>query len=133
MSCSQALSTNERILRGFMGGFSLGDYAYFVPYFDGLNAGHKVARVHVRDCVPDGFGPGAAADNFTGCDYEDTKVEFLDLHDKQPDLSGFFGGLQASMSPMYFFLVLAGFAAATSTFILLLLPKLDAAIKQYNA
>ena len=86
------LTRKDGLLRGFMGGFSLGDYAYFVPYFDGLNAGHKVARVHVRDCVPDGFGPGAAADNFTGCDYEDTKVEFLDLHDKQPDLSGFFGG-----------------------------------------
>lgn len=49
------------------------------------------------------------------------------------NLSGFFGGLQASMAPTYFFLVLAGLAAASATFIMLLLPRLDAAIKQYNA
>jgi len=49
------------------------------------------------------------------------------------NLSGFFGGLQASMAPMYFFLVLAGLSALAATFILVLLPKLDATIKQYGA
>nr|WP_255216209.1 hypothetical protein [Pseudenhygromyxa sp. WMMC2535] len=43
--------------------------------------------------------------------------------------SGFFGGIQHMMSPVAFFLVLAGLAAAVAVFIRLLLPKLDAAIE----
>ncbi len=49
------------------------------------------------------------------------------------NFSGFFGGIQGSMSPMSFFLVLAGLAALTAAFIYALLPKLDAAIKKYGA
>jgi amino acid/peptide:H+ symporter len=47
--------------------------------------------------------------------------------------SGFFGGIQHLMDPMYFFLVLAGCAALVALFIFLVLPKLDRAIKQYGA
>jgi dipeptide/tripeptide permease len=49
------------------------------------------------------------------------------------NFSGFFGGIQGRMSPMSFFLVLAGLAALTSLFIYLLLPKLETAIKKYGA
>jgi dipeptide/tripeptide permease len=49
------------------------------------------------------------------------------------NFSGFFGGLQARMPPMVFFLVLAAIAGAVTLFIALLLPKLDAAIKKYGA
>ena len=49
------------------------------------------------------------------------------------NFSGFFGGLQSQMAPTTFFLLLSGIAAAVSVFILLLLPKLDAAIKKYGA
>ena len=49
------------------------------------------------------------------------------------NLSGFFGGIQGLMDPMYFFLVLAGLSALVALFILSVLPKLDRAIKQYGA
>jgi hypothetical protein len=49
------------------------------------------------------------------------------------NFSGFFGGLQSQMQPTPFFLLLAGLAAAVALFILVLLPRLDAAIKQYGA
>ncbi|MCK4350319.1 MAG: MFS transporter, partial [Candidatus Krumholzibacteria bacterium] len=49
------------------------------------------------------------------------------------NFSGFFGGIQGRMTPVSFFLVLAAMAAASSLFIYLLLPKLDAAIKKYGA
>jgi len=49
------------------------------------------------------------------------------------NFSGFFGGIQHTMAPATFFLLLAGLAALASLFIFLLLPKLDAAIKQYGA
>jgi dipeptide/tripeptide permease len=48
------------------------------------------------------------------------------------NFSGFFGGIQSQMSPMSFFLVLAGLAALAALFIYLLLPKLDAAIRKYE-
>jgi amino acid/peptide:H+ symporter len=47
--------------------------------------------------------------------------------------SGFFGGVQALMDPMYFFLLLAGLSAVVALFILAVLPKLDKAIKSYGA
>jgi amino acid/peptide:H+ symporter len=47
--------------------------------------------------------------------------------------SGFFGGVQGLMDPMYFFLVLAGLSALVALFILAVLPKLDKAIKSYGA
>jgi POT family proton-dependent oligopeptide transporter len=47
--------------------------------------------------------------------------------------SGFFGGIQHLMDPMYFFLMLAGCAALVALFIFLVLPKLDRAIKQDGA
>ncbi len=49
------------------------------------------------------------------------------------NFSGFFGGIQGRMEPTYFFLMLAGLTALVALFIYLLLPKLDAAIKQYGA
>ena len=49
------------------------------------------------------------------------------------NLSGFFGGIQILMDPMYFFLLLAGLSALVALFILAVLPKLDRAIKQYGA
>ena len=49
------------------------------------------------------------------------------------NFSGFFGGIQHLMSPVAFFAVLAFLAGSAALFIYLLLPKLDAAIKQYGA
>jgi len=49
------------------------------------------------------------------------------------NLSGFFGGIQGAMSPVSFFLLLAGLAGLVALFLFLLLPKLDRAIKQYGA
>jgi dipeptide/tripeptide permease len=47
--------------------------------------------------------------------------------------SGFFGGLQNHMEPMWFFLFLAACAAAVAAFIFLVLPRLDRAITKYGA
>ncbi len=47
--------------------------------------------------------------------------------------SGFFGGLQNHMEPMWFFLFLSGCAAAVALFIFLVLPKMDRAITKYGA
>lgn len=47
--------------------------------------------------------------------------------------SGFFGGIQNAMDPMHFFLLLAGLSALVAVFLLLVLPKLDRAIRQYGA
>jgi amino acid/peptide:H+ symporter len=47
--------------------------------------------------------------------------------------SGFFGGIQHLMDPMYFFLLLAGLAGLVALFIFLVLPKLDRAIRKYGA
>ncbi|MFH1808046.1 MAG: peptide MFS transporter [Pseudomonadota bacterium] len=49
------------------------------------------------------------------------------------NFSGFFGGIQGRMTPVGFFLLLAGLAALASGFIFMLLPRLDAAIKKYGA
>ena len=49
------------------------------------------------------------------------------------NLSGFFGGIQSSLSPVSFFLVLAGLAGLAAGFIYVLLPRLEAALKQYGA
>ena len=49
------------------------------------------------------------------------------------NFSGFFGGIQSKMEPAPFFLLLAGLSALSATFILVLLPKLDATIKKYGA
>ncbi|MGE3172713.1 MAG: peptide MFS transporter [Planctomycetota bacterium] len=47
--------------------------------------------------------------------------------------SGFLGVLQGAMTPAMFFLVIVGAVGAVAIYILLLLPKLDAAIKKYGA
>ncbi|MCU0302487.1 MAG: oligopeptide:H+ symporter [Thermoanaerobaculales bacterium] len=47
--------------------------------------------------------------------------------------SGFLGSVQNHMEPMWFFIFLAGLAAAVATFIFLVLPRLDRAIKKYGA
>ncbi|KAJ8608268.1 hypothetical protein CTAYLR_007265 [Chrysophaeum taylorii] len=67
------LSAADERLKGFVGGFASGDYAYFVPHFDGRNPGHVVARV------------SAAASTIVA-------VEKLDLWDVDASLAGFFSG-----------------------------------------
>ena len=47
--------------------------------------------------------------------------------------SGFFGGLQSHMEPMWFFLLLSGLSALVALFIFSVLPKLDRAISKYGA
>ena len=49
------------------------------------------------------------------------------------NLSGFFGGIQSSMTPVAFFLLLAGLAGCVALFLLAVLPKLDRAITKYGA
>ncbi len=49
------------------------------------------------------------------------------------NLSGFFGGIQGSLSPVSFFLVLAGLSGAVALFIRFLLPKLDKTLADYGA
>jgi dipeptide/tripeptide permease len=47
--------------------------------------------------------------------------------------SGFFGGIQHRMDPLWFFLLLAGLSALVALFIFMVLPRLDRAIRQYGA
>ncbi len=47
--------------------------------------------------------------------------------------SGFFGGIQHLMDPLYFYLVLAGVSALVALFIFFMLPRLDRAIRHYGA
>ena len=49
------------------------------------------------------------------------------------NLSGFFGGIQSTLTPVNFFLILAGLAGLASLFIYILLPRLESALKQYGA
>lgn len=49
------------------------------------------------------------------------------------NLSGFFGGIQGSLSPVSFFMVLAGLAGASALFIRFLLPRLDKTLSDYGA
>jgi hypothetical protein len=49
------------------------------------------------------------------------------------NLSGFFGGILGSLSPVSFFLVLAGLAGASALFIRVLLPRLDKTLSDYGA
>jgi amino acid/peptide:H+ symporter len=49
------------------------------------------------------------------------------------NFSGFFGGIQHMMSPVAFFLVLAGVSGLVALFILSVLPRLDRAITKYGA
>ena len=49
------------------------------------------------------------------------------------NFSGFFGGIQHLMSPVAFFLLLAGLSGLVALFILAVLPKLDRAITKYGA
>ena len=48
------------------------------------------------------------------------------------NFSGFFGGIQGLMSPVSFFLLLAGLAGLVALYLRIVLPKLDATIKQYR-
>jgi len=48
------------------------------------------------------------------------------------NFSGFFGGIQSSMSPVSFFLLLAGLSGLVALYLKLILPKLDKTIKQYG-
>jgi hypothetical protein len=49
------------------------------------------------------------------------------------NFSGFFGGIQHLMSPVSFFLLLAGLSGLVALFILAVLPRLDRAITKYGA
>jgi dipeptide/tripeptide permease len=48
------------------------------------------------------------------------------------NFSGFFGGIQGLMSPVSFFLLLAGLAGLVALYLRLVLPGLDATIKKYR-
>lgn len=48
------------------------------------------------------------------------------------NFSGFFGGIQGTMSPTSFFLLLAFLAGLVALYLRLILPSLDATIKRYN-
>jgi dipeptide/tripeptide permease len=48
------------------------------------------------------------------------------------NFSGFFGGIQGLMSPVSFFLLLAGLAGLVALYLRIVLPGLDATIKQYK-
>lgn len=48
------------------------------------------------------------------------------------NFSGFFGGIQGMMSPVSFFLLLAGLAGLVALYLRLVLPGLDATIKKYR-
>jgi dipeptide/tripeptide permease len=48
-------------------------------------------------------------------------------------LSGFFGGIQSLMDPMWFFVLLAGLVLAVALFIRAVLPSMDSALKKYGA
>jgi dipeptide/tripeptide permease len=48
------------------------------------------------------------------------------------NFSGFFGGIQSLMSPVSFFLLLSGLAGLVALYLRMVLPKLDATIKQYR-
>lgn len=65
-------ATHDR-LRGFVGGFAVGDHVYFVPHFDGRNPGHVVARLEAED-------------------FSQATVKALDLWTWRKDLAGYFGG-----------------------------------------
>ena len=49
------------------------------------------------------------------------------------NLSGFFGGIQGMLSPVNFFLLLAGLAGASALFIRALLPFLERTLEKYGA
>ncbi|MEM9454243.1 MAG: oligopeptide:H+ symporter [Myxococcota bacterium] len=48
------------------------------------------------------------------------------------NFSGFFGGIQGTMTPVSFFLLLAGLAGLVALYLRLVLPGLDATIKKYG-
>ncbi len=48
------------------------------------------------------------------------------------NFSGFFGGIQGMMSPVSFFLLLAGLAGLVALYLRIVLPGLDATIKKYR-
>lgn len=48
------------------------------------------------------------------------------------NFSGFFGGIQSMMTPVSFFLLLAGLAGLVALYLRLVLPGLDATIKKYG-
>jgi hypothetical protein len=66
-------SKKDSSLVGFAGGFSYGEYAYYVPFFDGYGYGHKVARVHIHK-------------------FDQASLQMLNLWKVSTDLAGFFGG-----------------------------------------
>jgi POT family proton-dependent oligopeptide transporter len=48
-------------------------------------------------------------------------------------LSGFLGGIQGLLDPMWFFLLLAGVVTGVALAIRLVVPRMEAALKQYGA
>jgi hypothetical protein len=78
------LTTVEPDLKGFGGGFSDGQYAYFVPGYPGLG---KVARIDQKDFTAQG-------------------VDWIDLAVHDPSLRGFWGGFSDGrygyMVPFYY-------------------------------
>ncbi|GMH80028.1 hypothetical protein TL16_g08370 [Triparma laevis f. inornata] len=74
------LATVDPDLRGFIGGFSHKNYAYFVPHFNGKYFSGKIARVDVDS-------------------FDAASVEVLDLQTKDVRLAGFYGGFSTNFIP----------------------------------
>jgi hypothetical protein len=49
------------------------------------------------------------------------------------NFSGFFGGIQSMMTPVSFFLLLAGLAGLVTLYLRMVLPTLDAVIEKYTS
>ena len=73
------LTLKDPSLRGFLGGFAKGDYAYFVPYFDSKAYSGKLVRVHVE--------------TFTL-----QSVQVIDLQTVDSRLAGFYGGFATNFA-----------------------------------
>ena len=74
------LTSVDPELRGFLGGFSKGDYAYFVPFMNGEKYSGKLVRIHIHN-------------------FDASTVEVLDLSQKDSRLAGFYGGFSTNIIP----------------------------------
>lgn len=74
------LTTVDPDLKGFIGGFSHGEYAYFVPFMNGKVYSSKLVRVHVHN-------------------FDAAHATVLDLSLKDRRLAGFYGGFATNLVP----------------------------------
>mmetsp|Transcript_7459 Transcript_7459/g.15500 ORF Transcript_7459/g.15500 Transcript_7459/m.15500 type:complete len:814 (-) Transcript_7459:52-2493(-) len=74
------LTTIDPELKGFIGGFNHGDYAYFVPFFNGQAFSGKLVRVHIHT-------------------FDAASVQILDVSQVDKRLTGFYGGFSTNLVP----------------------------------